>query len=91
MVWSRCRPGGGQHGSEGDVLVAGMTAGADSIDGLDVLRDGAMGRLFTEIKARLRSGRYCGLTFGMPCDNPLAAIARPDSETRSPPTATLRQ
>jgi hypothetical protein len=33
-------------------LVAGMAAGADSIDDLDVLRHGAMGELFGGIRAR---------------------------------------
>src|SRR5674536_152947 len=32
-------------------LVAGMVAGADSIDDMDVLRHGGMGRLFTGIRA----------------------------------------
>jgi len=32
-------------------LVAGMLAGADSIDDMDVLRHGGMGRLFTGIRA----------------------------------------
>ena len=46
-------------------LVAGMTAGADSIDDLDVLRHGAMGRLFTHIKAPSTIGTFLrGFTFG---------------------------
>ena len=32
-------------------LVAGMVAGADSIDDMDLLRHGGMGRLFTGIRA----------------------------------------
>src|SRR3954449_4945857 len=32
-------------------LVAGMVAGADSIDDMDLLRHGGMGRLFTEVRA----------------------------------------
>jgi hypothetical protein len=32
-------------------LVAGMVAGADCISDMDLLRHGAMGRLFTDIRA----------------------------------------
>ena len=32
-------------------LVAGMVAGADSIDDMDLLRHGGMGRLFTGVRA----------------------------------------
>ena len=37
-------------------LVAGMVAGADSIDDMDLLRHGGMGRLFTGIRAPVHVG-----------------------------------
>jgi hypothetical protein len=40
-------------------LVAGMVAGADSIDDLAVLRHGGMAKLFTRIYDRRRSARSC--------------------------------
>jgi hypothetical protein len=43
-------------------LVAGMVAGADSISDMDLLRHGAMGRLFTDIRAPSTLG-----TFQRPC------------------------
>lgn len=43
-------------------VVAGMLAGADSIDDLDLLRHGGMGRLFTGLGARRRWGLICGLS-----------------------------
>jgi hypothetical protein len=39
-------------------LVAGMAAGADSIDGMDVLRHGAMGELFGGIRAPSTLGSF---------------------------------
>jgi hypothetical protein len=39
-------------------VIAGMLAGADSIDDLDVLRHGAMGRLFGGIRAPSTLGTY---------------------------------
>ena len=41
-------------------LVAGMVAGADSIDDMDRLRHGGMGRLFTGIRAPSTLGTSCG-------------------------------
>ena len=38
-------------GAKVSALVAGMVAGADSIADMDVLRHGAMGRLFTGVRA----------------------------------------
>lgn len=38
-------PCGGNAGTKAMCLVAGMAAGADSIDDMDLLRDGAMDRL----------------------------------------------
>jgi hypothetical protein len=40
-------------------LVAGMVAGADSIEDMDLLRHGGMGRLFTGIRAPSTLGRSC--------------------------------
>ena len=46
-------------------LVAGMIAGADSIDDMDLLRHGAMKRLFTGIRAPSTLGTFLrGFTFG---------------------------
>src|SRR4051794_2101289 len=46
-------------------MVAGMVAGADSIDDMDLLRHGAMGRLFTGIRAPSTLGTFLRLfTFG---------------------------
>jgi len=46
-------------------LVAGMLAGADSIDDMDVLRHGGMGRLFTGIRAPSTLGTFLRtFTFG---------------------------
>jgi|SRR5215216_5000880 len=39
-------------------IVAGMVAGADSIDDLDVLRHGGMGRLFDEVRAPSTLGTF---------------------------------
>jgi Transposase DDE domain group 1 len=46
-------------------LVAGMVAGADSVDEMDLLRHGGMGRLFTEVRAPTTLGTCLrGFTFG---------------------------
>jgi len=46
-------------------LVAGMVAGADSIDDMDLLRHGGMGRLFTGIRAPSTLGTFLrSFTFG---------------------------
>jgi hypothetical protein len=46
-------------------LVAGMVAGADSIDDMDLLRHGAMGRLFTGLRAPSTLGTFLRtFTFG---------------------------
>lgn len=58
-------PAGANAGAKVMSLVAGMTAGADSIDDLDVLRHGAMGRVFTGVKAPSTLGTFLrGFTFG---------------------------
>jgi hypothetical protein len=46
-------------------LVAGMVAGADSIDDMDLLRHGGMGRLFADVRAPSTLGTFLRLfTFG---------------------------
>jgi hypothetical protein len=46
-------------------LVAGMVAGADSIDDMDLLRHGGMGRLFTDVRAPSTLGAFLRVfTFG---------------------------
>jgi len=46
-------------------LVAGMVAGADSIDDMDVLRHGGMGRVFDGVRAPSTLGTFLrGFTFG---------------------------
>ena len=58
-------PAGANAGAKVMSLVAGMTAGADSIADLDVLRHAAMGRVFTGIKAPSTIGTFLrGFTFG---------------------------
>ena len=41
-------------------LIAGMVAGADSIDDMDVLRHGGMGRVFAGVRAPSTLGPFCG-------------------------------
>jgi hypothetical protein len=45
-------------------LVAGMAAGADSIDDMDVLRHGAMTEIFGGFRAPSTLGRSCGRSPG---------------------------
>jgi len=46
-------------------LVAGMVAGADSIDDMDLLRHGGMGRLFDQVRAPSTLGTFLrAFTFG---------------------------
>ena len=59
----------GPAGSNPDVkvaaLVAGMVAGADSIDDMDLLRHGGMGRVFTAGRAPSTLGTFLrAFTFG---------------------------
>jgi Transposase DDE domain group 1 len=51
-------PCGASAGLKLSCLVAGMAAGADSIEDLDVLRHGAMGELFTGIRAPSTLGSF---------------------------------
>lgn len=53
-------PGGAGHAAAAKVttVVAGMVAGADSIDDLDVLRHGGMPRLFTGVRAPSTLGTF---------------------------------
>ena len=49
-------------------VIAGMLAGADSIDDLDLLRHGGMGRLFTGIRAPSTLGTFLrSFTWGHVC------------------------
>ena len=58
-------PGGVGAGLKVPALVAGMIAGADSIDDMDLLRHGAMVRLFTGIRAPSTLGTFLRrFTFG---------------------------
>jgi hypothetical protein len=60
-------PGGAGCGAGAKVsaLVAGMVAGADSIDDMDLLRHGAMGRLFMGVRAPSTLGTFLrAFTFG---------------------------
>ena len=59
------RPGGVNARLKVPALVAGMVAGADSIDDMDLLRHGGMGRLFTGIRASSTLGTFLrSFTFG---------------------------
>jgi hypothetical protein len=49
---------GANTGAKLGSIVAGMVAGADSIDDLDVLRHGGMGRLFSGIRAPSTLGSF---------------------------------
>ena len=51
-------PCGGNAATKAACLVAGMAAGADSIDGMDILRDGAMDTLFGGIRAPSTLGSH---------------------------------
>src|SRR3954471_1374558 len=57
--------GGGEARLEGPSLVAGMVAGADSIQDMDLLRHGGMNRLFVGIRAPSTLGTFLrSFTFG---------------------------
>jgi hypothetical protein len=59
------KPGGGNARLKVPALVAGMIAGADSIDDMALLRHGAMGRLFTGVRAPSTLGTFLRtFTFG---------------------------
>ena len=59
------RPGGQNALVKVLSLVAGMVAGADSIDDMGLLRHGAMGRLFTGVRAPSTLGTFLrSFTFG---------------------------
>jgi len=58
-------PGGGNAALKVSALVAGMVAGADSIDDMALLRHGGMGRLFTGVRAPSTLGTFLRtFTFG---------------------------
>jgi len=56
-------------------LVAGMVAGADSIDDMDLLRHGGMDRLFGGVRAPSTLGRSCGRSPSAMCDS--STVSRP--------------
>jgi len=59
------KPGGANARLKVPALVAGMVAGADSIDDMGLLRHGAMGRLFTGVRAPSTLGTFLRtFTFG---------------------------
>ena len=59
------RPGGSNAQLKVPALVAGMVAGADSIDDMDLLRHGAMSRLFDGVRAPSTLGTFLrSFTFG---------------------------
>ena len=59
------KPGGCNPELKVSGLVAGMIVGADSIDDMDLLRHGGMGRLFTGVRAPSTLGTFLRLfTFG---------------------------
>jgi len=59
------KPGGGFAQMKVPALVAGMVAGADSIDDMDLLRHGGMGRLFAGVRAPSTLGTFLRtFTFG---------------------------
>jgi hypothetical protein len=59
------KPGGVNAVVKVPALVAGMVAGADCIDGMDLLRHGGMGRLFTGVRAPSTLGTFVrSFTFG---------------------------
>src|ERR687884_145528 len=59
------KPGGRFAEVKGPALVAGMVAGADSIDDMDLLRHGGMDRLFGGVRAPSTLGTFLrAFTFG---------------------------
>ncbi len=59
------KPGGANGDLKVPALVAGMVAGADSIEDMALLRDGGMGRLFTGVRAPSTLGTFLrSFTFG---------------------------
>lgn len=63
-VWIAAK-GGANAAAKIVALVAGMVAGADSINDMDLLRHGGMGRLFDEVWAPSTLGTFLRLfTFG---------------------------
>jgi hypothetical protein len=70
LLAEHVRPGGGcgvNAPAKVGCLVAGMAAGADSIDDMGLLRHGAMGVLFSGVRARPRSAPTCAPIRGGTC------------------------
>jgi hypothetical protein len=86
LVDERCPdrpPVPGERRPEGSLLAAGMIAGADSIDDLDLLRDGVMAALFGGIRAPSTLGSFLrSFTWGR-CA--AAGEGEPDAAGRSGP------
>ena len=86
LVAARVRPDlstGSNPGGKAAAVVAGMAAGADSIDDLDLLRHGGMGRLFGSVYAPSTLGSFLrfftwghGLQVETAARDLLAALAR---------------
>src|SRR5689334_5985896 len=86
LVAQRVRPDlstGSNPGGKTAAIVAGMAAGADSIDDLDVLRHGGMSGLFTSVYAPSTLGSFLrfftwghGLQLEAASRDLLAALAR---------------
>jgi len=72
-------PGAANAAEKATSLVAGMVLGADSIDDMDVLRHGAMARLFGGVRAPSTLGTFLRSS----------PSAMSGSSTRSPPAPWL--
>jgi Transposase DDE domain group 1 len=65
LVSGRCTVPSAKPGAKVTALVAGMVAGADCIDDMDLLRHGGMGRLFDGVRAPSTLGTFLRcFTFG---------------------------
>ena len=65
LVEQRSTVPGANASAKVSTLVAGMLAGADSIEDMDLLRHGGMGRLFAGVRAPSTLGTFLrGFTFG---------------------------
>ena len=78
MSWLACECGVNAH-LKVPCLVAGMAAGADSIDDMDVLRHGAMSTLFGGVRAPSTLGSHLRCyTWGNVSQLEKAALGVPD-------------
>jgi hypothetical protein len=87
----------GTAGAKVMSLVAGMLAGADSIDDLDLLRHGGMDKVFGDVRAPSTLGTFlpgftCGPAEVEASSSPAVSMARAPSRTRGPvPTPARRR